>query len=103
MKLLFDICSLSGVEMWKFFEFIVSVRTVIYPLVKPFLHSVLVNKNTDTEEEAIVQYSLRYKMHGTPAHQHKTQLLEDMADELDKHRADLIRTLGRAALPGCFD
>lgn len=84
----------SGLEVWHFFEFLVSVRTVIYPLMQPFLCSVLLHKNTDTEQEMNVQISIRHKVHSTPVHLHKTQLLGDFADELDKHRKDLTRSLG---------
>lgn len=80
--------------MWKFFEFLVTVRTVLYPLVKPYIHCLLLSKNTDTEEEVILQLSIRRKVNGVPAHIHKTQLLADFAKELDKYRKDLTRSLG---------
>ena len=85
---------LLGLETWKFFEFVVSVRTIVYPLIKPLLMGVLLAKSTDTEEEAIVQYTISHKINSTPGHLHKTQLLSNIADELDLYRKELTQTLG---------
>lgn len=80
--------------MWRFFDFFVTIRTVVYPLVKPYIHANLLTKNPDSHEEAVLQNSIRLKIHTVPSHIHKTQLLSDFANQLDKHRNDLTKILG---------
>ena len=85
---------LLGPEMWRFFDFLVTIRTIVYPLVKPYIHTNLLTRTPDTEEEARLQHSICMKIHAVPSHIHKTQLLGDFANELDKHRKDLTKILG---------
>lgn len=81
--------------MWKFFDFVVTVRTVVYPLIKPYIRATLLSRQVDTDEEAILQHTIRMKLNSVPCHIHKTQLLADFANELDKHRKDLTKSLGK--------
>ncbi|XP_067932003.1 protein unc-80 homolog isoform X2 [Watersipora subatra] len=84
----------AGVEMWQFFDFTVSVRTIVYPLIKPYLQGVLLAKTPDTEEEALLLHSIRDKIYSAPTHLNKTHLLASFADELSKLRVHLSQTLG---------
>lgn len=83
-----------GVETWEFFNFMVTVRTMLYPLIRSFVVTTMLTKNTDTEEETILQCMIRHRICSIPSHIHKTQLLEDFATELDRLRKELTRSLG---------
>lgn len=93
---------LTGLDKWQFFTFLVTKRTTVYPLVKPFIVTSLLNQNTDTEFEANEQRTIRVKLASVPTHIHKTQLLGDFANELDRLRKDLTSSLCMSILSKRF-
>ncbi|KAF6038923.1 unc-80 [Bugula neritina] len=85
---------LTGVETLKFFNFLVTVRTVLYPLIKPYIHSKLLHKVMTTEDEDIALHNISCSIKALPSYIHKTQLLAEFAKELDMHRKTHISSLG---------
>lgn len=86
-------CFDVGVEKWKFFDFLVKVRTIVYPLVKSYVVTSLLSVQVDSELETAYQSTVRQHVHSIPSHIHKTHLLEEFARELDTLRKDLAQTL----------
>lgn len=69
------------------------MRTILYPLIKPYVVTSLLAQPVDVERDAMYQSTLRQHIHSVPSHIHKTLLLEDLARELDLLRKDLAKQL----------